>query len=73
MLELTQTTARRAVAAMDTAMSISATWAIYSAAFSAADLAGGRTSNPNAPRRGGDVSASVTISFEEAAKGCVKR
>ncbi len=33
---------------------------------------GGRSANPNAPRRGGDVSASVTISFEEAAKGCVK-
>ncbi len=33
---------------------------------------GGRTANPNAPRRGGDISASVTISFEEAAKGCVK-
>ena len=32
---------------------------------------GGR-SNPNAPRRGGDASASVNISFEEAAKGCKK-
>lgn len=27
-------------------------------------------SNPNAPQRGGDTQASVTISFEEAAKGC---
>lgn len=30
---------------------------------------GGR-SNPNAPQRGSDTQASVTISFEEAAKGC---
>ncbi len=33
---------------------------------------GGRSANPNAPRRGGDVAANVTISFEEAAKGCKK-
>lgn len=33
---------------------------------------GGVRSNPNAPRRGGDVTTSVTISFEEAAKGCKK-
>ncbi len=33
---------------------------------------GGGRSNPNAPRRGGDVRTSVTISFEEAAKGCQK-
>lgn len=31
---------------------------------------GGRQSNPNAPRRGEDVHVRVTISFEEAAKGC---
>ncbi len=31
---------------------------------------GGRQANPNAPRRGEDVQARVTISFEEAAKGC---
>ena len=31
---------------------------------------GGGTSNPNAPQRGSDTQASVTISFEEAAKGC---
>lgn len=30
---------------------------------------GSRRSNPNAPRRGTDVSASVVISFEEAARG----
>ena len=33
---------------------------------------GGRQANPNAPRRGNDASASVNISFEEAAKGCKK-
>ena len=33
---------------------------------------GGGRANPNAPRRGGDVRTSVTISFEEAAKGCQK-
>ncbi|HZK38792.1 MAG TPA: DnaJ domain-containing protein, partial [Clostridia bacterium] len=31
---------------------------------------GGRQANPNAPRRGEDVQARVTVSFEEAAKGC---
>lgn len=31
---------------------------------------GGGTANPNAPQRGSDTQASVTISFEEAAKGC---
>ena len=34
---------------------------------------GRRQSNPNAPRRGGDVSASVVIAFEEAARGCKKQ
>lgn len=35
---------------------------------------GARTSrrNPNAPRRGRNTTASVTLSFEEAAKGCKK-
>lgn len=33
---------------------------------------GGRTVNPNAPRRGGDTETTVNISFEEAAKGCSK-
>ena len=32
---------------------------------------GGRT-NPNAPQRGGDLQANLTLSFEEAAKGCTK-
>lgn len=31
-----------------------------------------RRSNPNAPRRGRDVQAAVTLTFEEAAKGCQK-
>ncbi|MCH5191039.1 MAG: molecular chaperone DnaJ [Oscillospiraceae bacterium] len=31
---------------------------------------GGTGRNPNAPRRGSDTQSSVTISFEEAAKGC---
>lgn len=33
---------------------------------------GGRTRNPNAPRRGEDAGATVVISFEEAAFGCRK-
>ena len=32
-----------------------------------------RRANPNAPRRGGDAAAAVTISFEEAAEGCRKQ
>ena len=38
--------------------------------FFGGGFGGGRRSNPNAPRRGGDTEAVVTISFEEAAKGC---
>ena len=33
---------------------------------------GGRRQNPNAPRRGNDVEVQLTITFEEAAKGCKK-
>ncbi len=33
---------------------------------------GGQRRNQNAPRRGSDVEASLTLSFEEAAKGCKK-
>lgn len=33
---------------------------------------GGRRSNPNSPRRGNDVEAKITITIEEAAKGCKK-
>lgn len=31
-----------------------------------------RRANPNAPRRGSDIKTSVTLTFEEAAKGCKK-
>lgn len=34
---------------------------------------GGRRNNANAPTRGGDVEASVTITFEESAKGTTKK
>ncbi len=33
----------------------------------------GRGGNPNAPRRGSNIEATVAISFEEAAKGCIKK
>ena len=33
---------------------------------------GGGSRNPNAPQRGSDIQSNVTISFEEAAKGCKK-
>ncbi len=33
---------------------------------------GRRSANPNAPRRGSDVETAVTVTFEEAAKGCRK-
>ena len=45
---------------------------IFSSFFGGGFGGGGRSANPNAPRRGGDVSANVNISFEEAAKGCKK-
>ena len=44
---------------------------IFSSFFGGA--AGGQRSNPNAPRRGGDVAATVVLSFEESAKGCKKQ
>ncbi len=34
---------------------------------------GSRRANPNAPRRGEDLQSTVTISFEEAAKGCKRK
>ena len=33
----------------------------------------GGSQNPNAPRRGNDLNATVTISFMESAKGCVRK
>lgn len=44
---------------------------IFSSFFGGGFGGGGRT-NPNAPRRGSDLSKTVTLSFEEAAKGCTK-
>lgn len=44
---------------------------IFSSIFGGG-FGGGRRVNPNAPRRGGDTSANINISFEEAAKGCKK-
>lgn len=38
--------------------------------FFGGGFGGGRQSNPNAPRRGEDLQSRVTVSFEEAAKGC---
>lgn len=38
--------------------------------FFGGGFGGGRQANPNAPRRGSDTQARVTLSFEEAAKGC---
>lgn len=46
---------------------------IFSSIFGGGGGFGGRRSNPNAPRKGNDTAASVTISFEEAAKGCKKK
>ncbi|MBE6732727.1 MAG: molecular chaperone DnaJ [Ruminococcaceae bacterium] len=45
---------------------------IFSSFFGGGFGGGGRRSNPNAPRRGNDVSAVANVSFEEAAKGCKK-
>ena len=40
--------------------------------FFGGGFGGGRSANPNAPRRGNDAAATVNLSFEEAAKGCKK-
>ena len=46
---------------------------IFSSIFGGGGFAGGFGGrNPNAPQRGRDIQASVTITFEEAAKGCKK-
>ncbi|MBR5271916.1 MAG: molecular chaperone DnaJ [Clostridia bacterium] len=45
---------------------------IFSSFFGGGFGGGAQRSNPNAPQRGRDVTVSVTISFEEAAKGCTK-
>ncbi len=46
---------------------------IFSSFFGGGGMGGTRRANPNAPRRGSDVTATVIISFEEAAKGCKKQ
>ena len=38
--------------------------------FFGGGFGGQRSANPNAPRRGSDIQSGVTISFEEATKGC---
>jgi len=43
---------------------------IFNSVFGGFGGFGGRSANPNAPRRGTDSETSITISFEEAAKGC---
>ena len=46
---------------------------IFSSVFDGfGGFSGRRSANPNAPRRGTDVEATVYISFEEAAMGCKK-
>lgn len=45
---------------------------IFGSMFGGGFGGGSRRANPNAPRRGGNVRASVTITFEEAVKGCKK-
>lgn len=42
---------------------------IFSSFFGGSGF-GGQTANPNAPVRGNSTSVNITISFEEAAKGC---
>ena len=41
--------------------------------FGGGGFGGGRQQNPNAPRKGSTIQTNVTISFEEAAKGCKKK
>jgi len=41
--------------------------------FFGGGFGGGRASNPNAPRQGGDLEERVTVSFEEAARGCARK
>lgn len=49
---------------------------IFSSIFGGAGgfggFGGGSRANPNAPQRGSDIQTNITISFEEAAKGCQK-
>ena len=40
--------------------------------FGGGGFGGSSRSNPNAPRRGNDIQITVSLTFEEAAKGCTK-
>ncbi len=40
--------------------------------FFGGGFGGSQRVNPNAPQRGGDIQSNITITFEEAAKGCKK-
>ncbi len=46
---------------------------IFGSIFGGGFGGGQRRANPNAPRKGADTSASVILTFEEAAKGCNKK
>ncbi len=46
---------------------------IFGSFFGGGFGGGQRRANPNAPRKGSDTSASVILTFEEAAKGCNKK
>lgn len=46
---------------------------IFGSIFGGGFGGGGRRADPNAPRRGNDASASIYLTFEEAAKGCTKK
>ncbi len=46
---------------------------IFSTFFGGGFGGGFGSSNPNAPRKGRDIQLSVTLTFEEAAKGCKKQ
>ncbi|MFA9379913.1 MAG: DnaJ domain-containing protein, partial [Acetanaerobacterium sp.] len=45
---------------------------IFDSFFGGGTTGSGRTRNPNAPQRGGDIRTGISISFMEAAKGCRK-
>lgn len=45
---------------------------IFGSFFGGGFGGGGRNANPNAPRRGNDIQSNISITFEEAAKGCKK-
>ena len=44
----------------------------FGGGFGGGGFGGSSRSNPNAPRRGNDIQITVSLTFEEAAKGCTK-